>query len=186
MPEDVTVPLRFLFPAPLFGDFMSFNEIVGTLNRQGHNFSFKQVPKEVFAALFPGAAEGAETFRYFQLHTYLGSDWWERIALANKIAGGQATQFSTWARPNVPVQTPYVRLRPSNSAPARSTKADAGSPPTVRHLPLQGAGNAHQLKPMPVASSPDLPFLLRTGMTMAATGAMPSSGDGLSDLPRRQ
>jgi hypothetical protein len=65
---------------------MSCDEIVGTLNRQGHNFSFKQVPKEVFAALFPGAAEGAETFRYFQLHTYLGSDWWERIALANKIA----------------------------------------------------------------------------------------------------
>ena len=91
---------------PLVGDSMRFNEIVGTLNRQGHNFSFKQVPKEVFAALFPGAAEGAETFRYFQLHTYLGSDWWERIALANKIAGGQATQFSTWARPNVPVQTP--------------------------------------------------------------------------------
>jgi NmrA-like family protein len=56
---------------PLVGDFMRFNEIVGTLNRQGHNFSFKQVPKEVFAALFPGAAEAAETFRYFQLHTYL-------------------------------------------------------------------------------------------------------------------
>jgi len=41
---------------PLVGDFMSFNEIVGTLNRLGHNSSFKQVPKEVFARLFPGAA----------------------------------------------------------------------------------------------------------------------------------
>src|SRR6266576_1712203 len=29
---------------PLVGDFMSFNEIVNTLNRQGHNFSFTQVP----------------------------------------------------------------------------------------------------------------------------------------------
>ncbi len=46
---------------PLVGDFMSFNEIVDTLNRQGHTFSFKQVPKEDFAALFPGAAEMAET-----------------------------------------------------------------------------------------------------------------------------
>ncbi len=31
---------------PLVGDFMSFNEIVETLNRQGHNLSYKQVPKE--------------------------------------------------------------------------------------------------------------------------------------------
>ena len=59
---------------PLVGDFMSFNEIIDTLNRQGHEFSFKQVPKEVFATLFPGAAEVAEMFGYFQAHTYLGSD----------------------------------------------------------------------------------------------------------------
>jgi hypothetical protein len=56
---------------PLVGDFMSFNEIIDTLNRQGHEFSFKQVPKEVFATFFPGAAEIAETFSYFQAHTYL-------------------------------------------------------------------------------------------------------------------
>src|SRR6266550_170915 len=31
---------------PLVGDFMSFNEIVDTLNRQDHKFSVKQVPKE--------------------------------------------------------------------------------------------------------------------------------------------
>src|SRR5882762_5603433 len=65
---------------PLVGDFMSFNEIVDTLNRQGHKFSFKQVPKEVFATLFPGAAEIAEMLSYFQAHTYLGSDVHGRIA----------------------------------------------------------------------------------------------------------
>ena len=91
---------------PLVGDFMSFNEIVDTLNRQGHNFSVKQVPKEVFAGLFPGGAEVAEMFRYFQAHTYLGSDSHDRIALANKIAGRQPTKFSTWAQVNFPVQTP--------------------------------------------------------------------------------
>jgi uncharacterized protein YbjT (DUF2867 family) len=89
---------------PLVGDFMSFNEIVDTLNRQGHKFSFTQVPKEVFVTLFPGAAEIAETFRYFQAHTYLGSESHDRIALANKIAGGPPTPFSTWARVNLPVQ----------------------------------------------------------------------------------
>jgi uncharacterized protein YbjT (DUF2867 family) len=87
---------------PLVGDFMSFNEVVDTLNRQGHNFSYTQVPKEVFAGLFPGAAEIAEMFNYFQAHTYLGSDSRDQIALANKIAGQQPTKFSAWARVNFP------------------------------------------------------------------------------------
>jgi uncharacterized protein YbjT (DUF2867 family) len=91
---------------PLVGDFMSFKEIVETLNRQGHKFSFNQVPPEVFATLFPGAAEIAETFKYFQAHTYLGSDWSDRIALANKIAGGRPSTLSTWARVNFPVLVP--------------------------------------------------------------------------------
>jgi len=89
---------------PLVGDFMSFNEIVDTLNRQGHNFSYTQVPKEVFAGLFPGAAEIAEMFNYFQAHTYLGSDSRDQVALANKIAGRQLTRFSAWARVSFPVQ----------------------------------------------------------------------------------
>jgi uncharacterized protein YbjT (DUF2867 family) len=88
---------------PLVGDFMSFNEIIDTLNRQGHKLSFKQVPKEAFAGLFPGAAEVAETFSYFQAHTYLGSNSYDQIALADKIAGGQPSNFSTWARANLPI-----------------------------------------------------------------------------------
>ncbi len=87
---------------PLVGDFMSFNEVVDTLNRQGHKFSFKRVPKEAFSTLFPGAAEIAETFSYFQAHTYLGSDSYDQIAFANKIAGRQPAGFSTWARANFP------------------------------------------------------------------------------------
>ena len=87
---------------PLVGDFVSFNEIIDTLNRQGHSFSFNQVPKEVFAGLFPGAAEIAEMFNYFQAHTYLGSDSRDRVALANKIAGRQPTKLSAWAQVNFP------------------------------------------------------------------------------------
>src|SRR6184192_2048750 len=64
---------------PLVGDFLSFNEIVDTLNRQGHKFSFHQVPKDGVPA------ELADTFGYFEAHTYLGSDWSDRIALANRI-----------------------------------------------------------------------------------------------------
>ena len=87
---------------PLVGDFLSFNEIVETLNRQGHEFSFKQIPKEVFAGLFPGAAELAEMIGYWEAHTYLGSDSSDRIALATKIAGRQPTKFATWAQVNFP------------------------------------------------------------------------------------
>jgi len=91
---------------PLVGDFMSFNEIVDTLNRQGHDLSYKQVPKESFAGSFPGATEIAETFGYWEAHTYLGSDSSAQIALANKTAGKQPSKLSTWARVNLPVQGP--------------------------------------------------------------------------------
>jgi uncharacterized protein YbjT (DUF2867 family) len=96
---------------PLVGDFLSFNEIIDRLKQQGHNFSFHQVPKEVFAGFFPGAAEIAEMLAYFQAHTYLGSDSRDQIALANKVAGRQATKFSAWARVNFPTS--------ENSNPAR-------------------------------------------------------------------
>jgi hypothetical protein len=89
---------------PIVGDFMSFNEIVETLNRQGHNLSYKQVPTESFAGSFPGATEIAGTYSYWEAHTYLGSDSSDEIALANKVAGGQPTRFSRWARMHFPVQ----------------------------------------------------------------------------------
>jgi uncharacterized protein YbjT (DUF2867 family) len=83
---------------PLVGDFMSFNEIVATLNRQGHKFSFKQVPPAIFAGWFPGAQGIAAMLAYFEAHTYLGSNSRDAIALANKVAGQQPTKFPAWAR----------------------------------------------------------------------------------------
>lgn len=87
---------------PLVGDLMSFNEIVETLDRQGHNFSYQRVPKEIFAGFFPGAAEIAEMFSYWEAHTYLGADLSDRIALANKVAGREPSTFSTWALEKFP------------------------------------------------------------------------------------
>ena len=81
---------------------MSFNDIIDALKQQGHSFSFNQVPKEVFAGFFPGAAEIAEMFGYFQAHTYLGSDSRNEITLANKVAGKPATRFLPWVRINFP------------------------------------------------------------------------------------
>jgi uncharacterized protein YbjT (DUF2867 family) len=83
---------------PLVGDFLSFNEVIATLNRQGHKVSFKQVPREVFATWFPGAADVAAMLAYFEAHTYLGSNSRDAIALANKVAGQQPTNFAAWAK----------------------------------------------------------------------------------------
>jgi uncharacterized protein YbjT (DUF2867 family) len=85
---------------PLVGDFLSFNEVIAALNRQGHKFSFKQVPREVFATWFPGAADVAAMLAYFEAHTYLGANSRDAIALANKVAGQQPTNFATWAKAN--------------------------------------------------------------------------------------
>jgi uncharacterized protein YbjT (DUF2867 family) len=85
---------------PLVGDFLSFNEIIATLNRQGHKFSFKQVPREVFAGWFPGAKDVAAMLAYFEAHTYLGSNSRDAIALANKVAGRPPTNFAAWAKAN--------------------------------------------------------------------------------------
>jgi len=85
---------------PLVGDFLSFNEIIATLNRQGHKLSFKQVPREVFAGWFPGAKDVAAMLAYFEAHTYLGSNSRDAIALANRVSGRQPTKFAAWARAN--------------------------------------------------------------------------------------
>jgi uncharacterized protein YbjT (DUF2867 family) len=85
---------------PLVGDFLSFSEVIATLNRLGHTFSFKQVPQELFAGWFPGAKEVGEMLAYFEAHTYLGADLRDAIALANKVAGRQPTKLAVWARAN--------------------------------------------------------------------------------------
>jgi uncharacterized protein YbjT (DUF2867 family) len=85
----------------LVGDFLSFNEIIATLNQQGHTLSFKQVPREVFAGWFPHADGVAAMLAYIETHTYLGSDSREAIALADKVAGQQPTKFAAWARTNL-------------------------------------------------------------------------------------
>jgi uncharacterized protein YbjT (DUF2867 family) len=83
---------------PLVGDFLSFNDIIATLNAQGHHFTFRRVPKDVFGSWFPGAKEVAEMLGYFEAYTYLGVDSRDAIALANRVAGRQPTSFAGWAK----------------------------------------------------------------------------------------
>ena len=94
---------------PLVGGLLSFNDIVATLNKQGHHYTFHQVPANVFATFFPGAGEFAEMFGYFQDYTYLGADSDQQIALAQHVAGQRPTDFATWALSNMPVTAPQTQ-----------------------------------------------------------------------------
>ncbi|CAH0180474.1 NmrA/HSCARG family protein [Pseudomonas mediterranea] len=86
---------------PLVGDFLSFNELVDTLNQLGHKVSFTQVPREVYSGFFPGADALGETLTYYETYTYLGPGSHDAgIALANKVAGKTPTKFASWARDN--------------------------------------------------------------------------------------
>jgi len=84
---------------------MSFNEIIDTLNRQGHNFSFNQVPKKSSRVCFLGRRDKRKMFSYFQAHTYLGSDSLTKLPLANqnRKAGSQRS-FPAWAQVNFRLQ----------------------------------------------------------------------------------
>lgn len=89
---------------PLVGDLVSYGDIVAKLNRQGHDVTFNQVPREVFANFFPGAGELAAMLAYIEEYTYLGVESEDRIALANKVAGTRPTDFAAWARTNMPAK----------------------------------------------------------------------------------
>ncbi|EOI3547689.1 NmrA/HSCARG family protein [Cronobacter dublinensis] len=86
---------------PLVGDFLSFGEIVETLNHTGQHVTFKQVPLDVYAGFFPGAQALGDTLAYYEKYTYLGPGSHQAaIALANKIAGVHPASFESWARAN--------------------------------------------------------------------------------------
>ncbi len=80
----------------------SWQEMIDTLNAQGHNFRFKQVPNEVFDAFpFPGAAELREMMNYFEDYTYFGPEADHMIALARTLYPEGFTPFAEWASRNM-------------------------------------------------------------------------------------
>ncbi len=80
----------------------SWQELVDTLNKQGHNFAVTQVPNEVYDSFpFPGAQEFREMMNYFEDYTYFGPDAEKKIALAKKLCPEGFTTFAEWASQNM-------------------------------------------------------------------------------------
>ena len=80
------------------GGIYSFNDIVGTLNAQGHKLQVLQVPPEVYDGFYPDAHEMREMFQYFVEHTYFGPEGERRIAATKALVPGGFTGLADWAR----------------------------------------------------------------------------------------
>jgi uncharacterized protein YbjT (DUF2867 family) len=85
---------------------MSFGEVVDTLNHQGHDLNYQEVPAEVYATFFPGAAELAQMMGYWRAYTYLGPGGEDAIALARRVSTTPSTDLPTWAATHMPAEDP--------------------------------------------------------------------------------
>lgn len=93
----------YLAPSP---GLASFGDMVETLNGQGHDLSYQEVPGDVFRTFFAGAEEMLQMFGYWQESTYLGPGADEKIALARQVTTGRITDFAAWAAENFPAAQP--------------------------------------------------------------------------------
>lgn len=78
----------------------SFDDILATYKGNGKDYSFTQVPGEVFSTFFDGAGEIAQMLAYFESHTYMGPDSEDRIQLAKEIATEDFISLNDWIKQN--------------------------------------------------------------------------------------
>jgi len=78
----------------------SFNDIVKAFKENGKDYSFTQVPKEIFSSFFEGANEIAEMMAYFENHTYMGPNSQTQIDLAKEVAIAELTSLEEWIKQN--------------------------------------------------------------------------------------
>jgi uncharacterized protein YbjT (DUF2867 family) len=98
----------FLYPEKVGNDsylslateLNSFNDIIKAYKAIGKEYSFTQVPPELFSTFFDGAKEIAEMLGYFEKHTYMGPDSQSRIELAKQIATNKLVAFDEWINQN--------------------------------------------------------------------------------------
>jgi uncharacterized protein YbjT (DUF2867 family) len=85
----------------LASELNSFNDILAAFKENGKEYSFHQVPADVFSGFFEGAGELAQMFAYFEAHTYMGENAEPRIQLAKEIATEELTSLRDWIQQNI-------------------------------------------------------------------------------------
>lgn len=78
----------------------SYNDILDAFKANGKEYSFNQVPTEVFSTFFEGAGEIAQMLAYFEEHTYMGPNPEGQIQLAKEIATEEFTSLNEWIKHN--------------------------------------------------------------------------------------
>jgi uncharacterized protein YbjT (DUF2867 family) len=78
----------------------SINDIIKAYKANGKEYSYTQVPPEVFSTFFEGAKEVAEMLKYFEKHTYMGPNSKPQIELAEEIATKKFVPFQEWISAN--------------------------------------------------------------------------------------
>lgn len=76
----------------------SFNDIIEAYKNIGKEYSFSQVPAEMFSTFFEGAKELAGMFGYIEKHTYMGPGSERNIELAKETATGELVTFDEWIK----------------------------------------------------------------------------------------
>lgn len=76
----------------------SFNDVVEIFKAQGKDYTFNQVPSEMFSGFFEGAREIAQMLAYFEAYTYMGPDADSRIKLAKEISTEPYTSLNEWIK----------------------------------------------------------------------------------------
>jgi uncharacterized protein YbjT (DUF2867 family) len=76
----------------------SFNDIIKAYKANGKEYSYTQVPTEVFSTFFEGAKEVAAMLGYFEKYTYMGPNSKPQVDLAKKIAIQEFISFQEWIK----------------------------------------------------------------------------------------
>lgn len=76
----------------------SFNDILKEFKENGKDYTFTEVPKEVFNTLFEGAEVITESFGYFETYSYMGPNSEARIQLASEVATEKLSSLAEWIR----------------------------------------------------------------------------------------
>ena len=79
----------------------SFNDVLAVFKTNGKEYSFNQVPTEVFSNFFEGAGEIAQMLAYFENHTYMGPRSDDQIQLAKDVSKEKFTSLNDWIKQNV-------------------------------------------------------------------------------------